>query len=254
MRGARLIQTIIALGCISILHGQTFNLFAAASLKESVTEISKAFQRTHRNVVFSLNFGGSQQLVAQIRQGAPVDILLSADTQALRPLTYDKPSLRVFATNKLAIVVPAGSSAVRRLQDLARNVRLIVADAHVPVGHYTEAMLAKAQVDWGRGWVAKFRQNIVSKEQDVRAVLAKVVLGEADAGIVYVTDAMTAKGKVRLIPIADRYNVVAQYPVVQFHDASNPEIAKEFVKFLFEPEAQKILAKHGFGPPKPLAQ
>jgi molybdate transport system substrate-binding protein len=115
-------------------------------------------------------------------------------------------------------------------------------------------MLGKAQRDLGSNWVARFHANIVSKEQDVRAVLSKVELGEADAGIVYTTDVATAKGRVRMVPLPNRYNILAEYPAVLLSTSSAAELAKQFMRFLFEPEAQAILKRHGFGlpiPPKP---
>lgn len=247
MKRLRPIFVLSALALLSGVQAQTFNLFAAASLKESATEISKAFQKAHPGVVVSLNFGGSQQLVAQIAQGAPVDVLLSADAEALAHLQYDKTSLRIFATNKLAVVTPAGDGKIRRFQDLGSGLRLIVADAHVPVGHYTDLMLTKAQRTLGQAWVAKFKSSIISKEQDVRAVLSKIELGEGDAGIVYVTDTLAAKGKVRTIAVPDRLNVAAEYPAVLFSDSANAELAKQFIRFLLGAEGQRILKSHGFG-------
>lgn len=234
---------------VSSAPDQTFNVFAAASLKESAVEIAHKFEEKHRSCTVSLNFGGSQQLVAQIKQGAQVDVLLSAGMEALKSLDYIKGSLRIFAYNKLALIVPAGSKKIRTLRDLSRNIRVIVADSHVPVGNYTEQMLTKAQGDYGKAWKAKVESEVVSKEQDVRAVLAKVGLGEADAGIVYVTDVGTAKGNVRMIDIPALYNVRAQYPAVLFSSSVNPDMAKEFMEFLLAPDGQKVLVKHGFVSP-----
>jgi len=233
----------------SVIHAQTLNIFAAASLKESASEIARQFERRHPNITVNLNFGGTQQLVAQIREGAPVDILMSAGFEPLKSLHYDKSSLLLFATNKLALVVPSGSKRVQSFQDLATGIRLIVAAPRVPVGRYTDEMLLKAQRELGSAWVGKVNQGIVSREQDVRAVLAKVSLGEADAGVVYVTDVSTAKGKVRSIPIPSKYNVQAQYPAVRFNDSANASFTRGFLKFLLEADAQKTLKSHGFGPP-----
>ena len=241
----------LVLGPVSV-HAQSLNVFAAASLKESVSEIARSFERQHPTCKVNLNFGGSQLLVAQIRQGAPVDVLLTAGAESLRSLRYDRSSERIFANNHLAIVVPAASSKVRSLRDLSNGIHLIVADRHVPVGRYAEEMLAKAKSEYGQSWANSVNNAIVSREQDVRGVLAKVSLKEADAGIVYVTDYLTAKNKVRLIPIPERFAVTAMYPAVRFGDSSNSTLARAFTDFLFQPAAQQALMKHGFGSPVPV--
>ena len=249
MRRTRLLPVLVVLGLAAVSQAQTFNLFAAASLKESATEIAHAFEKRYPNFKVSLNLAGSQQLAAQIRQGAPCDVLLSAGMEPLKTLTYEKSSLRIFAYNSLALIVPTGSTRVRNLKDLNRGASLIVADSHVPVGHYAEEMLSKAAKEYGADWNARVQRAIVSREQDVRAVLAKVSLREADAGIVYVTDADTAKGKVQVISIPDKLNVEADYPAVRFAGSPNADLAKDFMRFLFEKEAQKALVNHGFGSP-----
>lgn len=241
---------LAAFAAVAVAKAQTFNLFAAASLKESATEIAHAFEKLHPGLKVEINFGGSQQLAAQIRQGAPVDVLLSAGMEPLKSIGYAKNSLEVFATNKLALVVPKGSDRVKSLADLNRGVRLIVADDHVPVGHYTHLMLEKASHDYGYDWVIHVDRDTVSREQDVRAVLAKIELGEADAGIVYATDFLAAKGKVQAVPIPGKYNVQATYPAVLFSGSPNPGLAIGFMRFLLGPYAQGILKRHGFDSPE----
>ncbi len=229
--------------------GQTFNIYAAASLKESIKEISKDFEKRYPNFHVAVTLGGSQQLAAQIRQGAPADVLLSAGMEQLKGLPYDPASLRIFAYNTLAIVVPAQSTEVQSLQDLAKTHLLIVADKAVPVGSYTLQMLSKAERKLGQRWRARVESRIISREHDVRSVLAKVALGEADAGIVYTTDVSTAGQRVRMISIPDDQNIEAAYPAVRFTTSPNADLAKDFMRFLFEKKAQKALVNHGFSSP-----
>jgi len=230
-------------------HAQTFSLYAAASLKESATEIAHAFEKHHPGVSVAINFAGSQQLAAQIRQGAPVDVLMSAGMEPLKSIDYAKPSLETFATNKLALIVPSGSTKLPSIGGLDGSLRLIVADKSVPVGHYTFELLAKAEGRFGSKWRSAVERNVISREQDVRAVLTKIELGEADAGFVYVTDVATAKGKVQRIPIPEDLNIRAVYPAVRFTGSANEGLAKEFTRYLLDREAQRILIRRGFDAP-----
>lgn len=249
MKSVRSVLVILLATLTLAVQGQTFNIFAAASLKESATEIAHDFEKRYPNFKVILNFGGSQQLVAQIRQGAPVDVLLSAGIEPLKSLEFEKSSLRIFAYNSLALIVPKGSNKVRNLKDIGFGPTLILADRHVPVGHYTELLLEKAKAVYGSGWLASVQSSVTSREQDVRAVLAKVALGEADAGFVYKTDVATARGKVKEISIPDGLNVEAKYVAVRFANSSNADLAKDFLRFLFEKDAQKALVNQGFGSP-----
>ena len=246
MKALRLIPSLSLLACVALSAAQSLDVFAAASLKESATEIARAFEKKHPGVKISLNFAGSQQLSAQIRQGAPVDVLLSAGMEPLKSLTYDRSSLRVFASNALVIVVPAGSGKIHYLKDLSNGFHLIVADRRVPIGNYTEKMLDKAAKAYGLAWRKQFEANVVSREQDVRAVLTKIKLKEADAGIVYMTDAKSARGKVDPIYLQKEFNVTAEYPAVTFKGSANSKLAQEFMRFLNQGEAALILSNHGF--------
>jgi molybdate transport system substrate-binding protein len=127
--------------------------------------------------------------------------------------------------------------------------RIIVADRSVPVGAYTVEMLGKATKVQGSLWLGGVNRRIVSREHDVRAVLAKVSLGEADAGIVYTTDGLAGGAKVRMIPIPEAVNIEASYPAVRFANSPNADLAKDFMRFLFERDAQKTLVNHGFSSP-----
>ena len=234
-----------ALGVLLATHcyGEDLTVFAAASLKEAATKIASKYQSRHPNVHVILNFGGSQQLAAQIRNGAKADLLMSAGYDPLKGLSGNgKP--RAFATNSLVIVSNPKSPGIRSLMDLAKSERLVVADGRVPVGHYTELMLDRAAKGLGSAWKVQLLGRVMSREQDVRAVLTKVEIGEADAGIVYLTDAKFAGGKVRLTNIPARWQVQARYPLISFS-----VLGKSFGDFVLSADAQQILGSYGFGSP-----
>lgn len=224
----------------------TLNVFAAASLKEAFTEIARRFESAHPGTRVRLNFGGSQLLAAQIGQGAPCDVFASADERNLDKVSFDPQSRRVFAENRLTVVVRTSYSGLTSLADLSKARRMVVADPSVPVGGYTQEFLDKAAHRFGQAWASGVRSHIVSKEQDVRAVLAKIVLGEGDAGVVYQSDARTALGNVRTIAVPDDLNVLARYPVAVPSRAPSANMAKDFVKFLFDPASQSALVSRGF--------
>ena len=227
--------------CVTHCHAEDLTVFAAASLKEAATKIASKYQATHPNSHILLNFGGSQQLAAQIRNGAKVDLLMSAGFEPLKGLKgIGKP--RTFATNSLVIVSNPKGLAIQSLKDLPCSERLVVADGRVPVGHYTELMLDKVSRDLGTAWKAQLLEKVMSREQDVRAVLTKVEIGEADAGIVYLTDAKFAGGKVRLTKIPDRWQVTANYPLLSFS-----ALGRSFADYVLSPVGQSVMDSYGFG-------
>lgn len=227
------------------LRVSTVNVFAAASLKESFTAIAARYEHAHPGVRVNLNFGGSQLLAAQINGGAPADVFASADETNLRKVRFVALTFNVFAANEL-ILVGAKGFTMRTVGDLANAKRIVVADDPVPAGHYTDQFLEKAGKQLGGGWLATVRARIVSKEQDVKAVLAKVRLGEADAGVVYVTDAKEAGNEVSKCCIPSSMNEVAEYVVAAPASASNPRGGHDFISFVLGKESQDILRADGF--------
>ncbi len=217
-------------------------VFAAASLKDAFTAIARKFERNHADTKVVLNFGGSQLLAAQINLGAPADVFASAAMKNLTDTSYDKTSVRVFAHNRLTVI----STKPMSLVDLVTAKRLVIADPVVPAGRYTQEFFMKAGIRYGGAWLRHVRSHIVSKEQDVRAVLAKVRTGEADAGIVYVSDAAAAQGAIRTVAIPDELNSIAEYPAAVPTTSVNKTGAHDFVKFLFSVEAQRALTESGF--------
>ncbi len=244
VRTKRCVAFFLALAGGHCVQAQTYTVFAAASLKESLTEIARQFEFAHPGTSVSINFGGSQQLAAQIRHGANVDVFLSAGREPLKGLSMNPGSQRTFATNSLVLVVPSDDRRIHRFENIDSLEHLVIADKAVPVGNYTLAMFDSAERRLGKMWRARMSQHIVSREQDVRSVLAKVELGEADGGIVYMTDVLAARGKVRAIPIPNAFQVLARYPSVTFG-----KNGKDFQKFLFNEKSQKTFVRFGFGSP-----
>jgi len=219
-------------------------VFAAASLTAAFQSIGSAVGRANPPLLAEFNFAGSSTLVAQIQQGAPADVFASADQPNMQKLLDGglvTGSPRVFATNRLQILVPAGNpKGITKLAELARPGLVVVLCAPaVPCGRYAAQALQKA----GVGVVP------ASQEADVKAVVSKVALGEADAGIVYVTDVQAGGVKVQGIAIPDNQNVVATYPIAVLKAARDDRAAQAFVDFLVSAQGQRILAGFGFGGP-----
>jgi molybdate transport system substrate-binding protein len=231
--------------------GGTLTVFAAASLRDVFGSLGATFEREHPGVKTQFNFAGSQELRLQIEQGAPADVFASADIRhmdaAHKAGLVDAPKL--FATNAPVIVVPADNPArVESLVDLARVRRLVTGTPEVPIGRYTLQILDKAKSQYGADFPTRVQARVVSRELNVRQVLTKVMLGEADAGIVYRTDAASAGDKVRIVEIPAELNVVAEYPIAALVRAPNAELARAWVALLTGPKGQAALERAGFGP------
>jgi len=233
------------------------NVFAAASLTESLTEIGAQFEARNPGITIVFNFAGSQQLAQQINEGAPVDVFASANQTQMNTaieggrIATDSP--QTFVTNRLVVIFPVDNPAdLSTLQDLSKpGLRLILAAAEVPVGQYSVQFLDKAMEDTAFGMTFKddVLSNVVSYENNVKIVLTKVALGEADAGIVYASD-VTGENAARVgqLDVPDALNVLASYPIAQVTDSSNANYASLFVSYVLSPEGQKTLGKYGFMP------
>ena len=240
------------LGGASLGAAQTLVVAAASSLTEAFEEIAVAFEAQAGTPV-ELSFAGASTLAAQIVQGAPFDLFASADEAQMgvvqdAGLVDGAPVL--FARNVLAVIA-AEDGPVRTLEDLASDGTLLVlAGPEVPVGAYARTVLARLDATLGDGFEARVRANVVSEEPNVRQVASTVVLGEADAAIVYATDAAILGG-VRTIAIPLGANVQAAYPAAVLTDARDPDLAHAFLAFLASDAARAILAARGFGPGDP---
>ena len=227
---------------------------AAASLAGAFGEIAQLYERQHPGVTVQLNLAGSQQLAVQIEQGARADVFASADDRWMND-ARDRGLLAGAATefvrNRLVVIVPRTNPArIRRLQDLARRgIRLVIAADVVPVGHYARIVLANLARDpaFGGDFARRVLANVVSEEENVRAVVGRVQLGEADAGIVYRSDVTPSITRyVTQLEIPDSANVLASYPIAVLKDAPRPGDARAFVDLVLSAEGQRILVHWGF--------
>lgn len=234
-------------------------VYAAASLTEAFTEIGRQFESSNPGTGVVFNFAGSQQLVQQIAQGAPADVFASADRKqmeaAIESGRVDSNHVQAFLTNQLVVITPKDNPAdVQTLADLARpGLKLLLAAEAVPVGRYSLEFLDKASQDPKLGVAFKeaVLKNVISYEENVRAVLSKVQLGEADAGIVYSSDvASTGADEIGVLEIPDALNVVATYFIAPLSDSPAPDLADSFVDYVSSPAGGQILSRYGFLPVK----
>ena len=222
----------------------TLTVYAASSLTSSFERLGKRFEAEHDGVDVRLSFGGSSDLVTQIQEGAPADVFASADTATMDRLTADGLAAgdpQAFATNTLEIAVPPGNPAgITGLRDLTKpGVDLVVCAPEVPCGAAAVAVAKDAGVDL----------SPVSEEQSVTDVLAKVSTGEADAGLVYVTDVLGAGDDVEGIELPESSSVVNTYPIVAVEGAAQPDLARDFVQLVLGATGRAVLGDAGFGPP-----
>jgi molybdate transport system substrate-binding protein len=245
-----------AVGARPLVAQQTLTVFAAASLAEAFTAIGKNFEAEHPDVTVRFNFAGSQTLATQIEQGAKADVFASADQRWMQYATEKGLVAGIpvmFARNRLVVVLPKSNPGyVDRLQDLARpGLKLVLAGAQVPVGAYSREALRRlsARSGFPRDFDQRVLRNLVSEEENVRAVVAKVQLREADAGIAYVTDVTpAARAQLRVLEIPDPENPIAEYPIAATA-VGNTDLGRAFVVHVLSPAGQRELAARGFLPP-----
>ena len=228
-------------------------VFAASSLTDVFTEVAQAFEAEQPGIEVVLSFAGTSLLRTQLAYGAQADVFASADRRQMELAQATGLVARraeVFATNTLAVAASEEGS-VRELGDLARpGTRLILALPEVPVGAYTQELLDRlsSAPEYGPDFVQRVRDNVVSLEGNVRLVVGKVSLGEADAGVAYVTDVVARKG-VRLVAVPPEYGVRAHYLAAVTQQSTSPELAEAFIQFLLSQEGQEVFRRHGFEGP-----
>lgn len=248
----------LAAGCAPVQPAARTSLvvFATSSLTEAITELEQAFEAQNPGVDVQLNFANSNTLAEQIVQGAPADVFASAAVAFMTRLEengqVDAQETRIFARNQMSVILPKSNPAnLTSLSDLARpGVKLVLGAREGPQGIYVETLLTNLST--APGFDPEFKQqvyrNVVSYENTVKGVVTKVALGEADAGIAYVTDAKSDADTLTTLPIPPEYNLVADYPIAPLKDAPNRAMAQALVEFVLSPAGQEILAKYGFLP------
>jgi molybdate transport system substrate-binding protein len=235
------------------IQGQ-LTVFTAASLTDAFKEIGANIEQANPGTRVIFNFAGSPTLRTQLAQGARADVFASADEPNMQGAQKEgtiasEPLL--FVRNQLVAIVPAANPAqVLRLQDLAKpGVKLVLTNKEVPVGNYSRQALTKMGQDtaFGSDFATRVLANLVSEETNVKQVVAKVQLGEADAGMVYSSDVTPGvRGAVQVLSIPEAFNVIARYPIAVVRDAPHAAGAQAFIDYVLSPAGQAILTKHGF--------
>jgi molybdate transport system substrate-binding protein len=230
-------------------------IFAAASLAGVLEEAKGAYETTHPGTTVTISTDSSAALATQIEQGAPADVFVSADTTNPKKLVdagLSAGEAVTFAANKLTIVAPADNPArIASPADLARpGVKVIAAGDEVPISTYAKELVANLAKDpaYPAGFEAAYAANVVSKEDNVKAVIGKIEIGEGDAAIVYVTDAKASTG-VTTVNVPDAANVTARYAGIVVGASPDQEPARMFLGWLTGPDGQAVLARFGFLPP-----
>ncbi len=228
---------------------ETLQVFAASSLTDAFGALEEAFEQKNPGSEVAISFAGSQVLRLQIEQGAPADVFASADPHHMQTLV-DAGRIRdsrIFAHNQLTVITPRNNPAgIETFQDLPAARRLIVGSQSVPVGSYTAEVLRRSEAVFGTDFVQTVHRQVVSQENNVRLIRAKVALGEADAAIVYRTDAISSS-QVREVQIPAEVNVAAEYLIGRIEGTERSQGAAQWVAFVTSDAGQAILESHGFG-------
>ena len=234
----------------------TLQVFAAASLSDVFKELAGRLEQQRPGLSVRVSLAGSQQLVAQLEQGAVADVFASADERWMsyaraQGLLAGDPS--TFARNRLVVIVPKSNPArIGKLQDLSRGgIKIVIAADAVPVGRYTRTVLRNLTRTEGfpSDFATRALRNVVSEEENVKSVVSKVQLGEADAGFVYRSDVTPAVARyVRVLEIPEGANVIATYPMALLKDGPAPDAAKAFVDLVLSADGQRVLEQHGLMP------
>jgi len=238
-------------GCRNEANTRQLQVYAAASLTDAFADLERAFEAAHPGSDISLTLAGSQVLRLQIEHGAVADVFASANVSHMQALVAAGRIERseVFARNELVVIVPEQNPAgLETFEDLVRAQRLVIGSQNVPVGTYARKVIEQVGRHRGGEAQAAIESHIVSEEGNVRLIRAKVELGEADAALVYRTDAVSSTG-VRTIAIPAALNVEAQYPIGIVKGTKKMPLAQAWLAFLGSVEGQAILSKHGFKSP-----
>ena len=229
-------------------------VFAATSLRDAFTAMVAVFEKAHPGVRVTLNFAGTQEIRTQLEQGAVADVFASADERHMKALQdanrVEQPE--IFAENEAVLVVSSErAESVRSLADLPSAARIVLGAPEVPIGRYALQILDRASAKGGADFRARVEARVVSRELNVRQVLAKVSLGEADAGIVYRSDVASAGTQYAVVTIPADVNVIARYPIAQVKAGRSPSLGREWVTLVGSEQGRAILRGCGFmAPPR----
>jgi molybdate transport system substrate-binding protein len=239
----RLLGLLLTLAMLACARdpSQELTVFAASSLREAFTDLGHAFEATHPGTHVRFEFAGSQALRTQLEHGADPDIFASADAITMAAVADRMHPPVVFACNEPVLVVTRGVQGIATFADLPRLERVVLGAPEVPIGRYTDEILAHS----GTSFAQQVRQHVVSREPNVRQVLAKVTLGEAQAAIVYRTDALVAGTQVQVLDIPRDVNPLAHYPIA-VRTGARSALAQAFVDFTTSDTAWKLLSQRGF--------
>jgi molybdenum ABC transporter molybdate-binding protein len=231
----------------------TLIAFVAANAQDPFNEIVGAYEHDHPGVLVTTEFAGTQVLETQAEQGAPFDIFLSADSKHVDTLQKEGlvgPSVLVSLGHEVIVVPPGDPAGIGSLRDLAdKPSKLVLGNDAVPIGIYTRQVLANAAREYGAAFPQQVLSHVVSFETNVKQVLEKVALGEADAGIVYFTDVTPAyAGKVSIIPIPQAYEVEAGNYLAVAAQSKNAQAAADFAAYATGPVGRQIFRRHGYDP------
>ncbi|MCC6527827.1 MAG: molybdate ABC transporter substrate-binding protein [Polyangiaceae bacterium] len=230
-------------------HEDGLVVFAAASLRDAFTAIGADFERAHPGVTVTFQFAGTQELRTQLEHGAAADVFASADQRHMDELVAASRASEpvVFARNEPVLVVALEAAGrIHGLADLPSAARLVVGSPEVPIGRYTQQILERAAARFGADYRARVEARIVSRELNVRQVLAKVSLGEAEAGFVYRSDVRAAEDRVSLVTIPAELDVVAEYPIAVVTGAAHPVLARAWVDLVLSADGARALERAGF--------
>ena len=238
---------VIVVGIAPTTAGE-LSVFAASSLTDALKEIAKSYQTEYPGEQVLLNFSGSQALATQIEQGVPVDLFISANQKAMTRLQNKGlvEDFRPFLYNRLLLVTRIDMQPpMTRIEDLSRSELLvIIGNRQVPVGSYTRQLLSNlaGDPDYGSMLVENIENNVVSEENKVKAIVAKLLIGEADAGIVYQSDFVP--DRLIAVSLPRKHNPLATYFLAKVTGVENQ--ADKFIALLASPEATQVFARHGF--------
>lgn len=245
-----LLCVLMITSCSNNNDSKELVIFAASSLTEVVEDLKELYINEHEDIDISINLAGSNTLAKQIKNGAKADIFISANEKSCIQLEENDyiEKMEQIATNKMIIAVSNNSQVdIQQLEDLARPCSIVLANENVPAGIYAQEILHKLNKVYGDNYKENVIENVVSYESNVRQVMTKVSIGEADAAIVYVTDITDeVKEKVKLIEIPNENNILCTYWSAIIKQKNQSEELEQFYNLVLSDEGKEIFSKHGF--------